>query len=230
MTTRTQPTTSPVTALDLGITAVVFIAVRYGAAPYFDPNLVGPVAVITALVAATWRLRVRGARLAGLGLCRPRRLWTVPLWVLALFATTIALSALMDMAAPFLHAPPPNMARFAAIEGNPIELAKILVISWTTAAFGEELLFRGFLRAGLEGLLGGMWAAPLIAVIAQAVLFGLAHGYQGPRGMVMAGGVGLIYGVGYLLNGRNLWPLVIAHGVTDSLAMVVLFLGLKNLY
>jgi membrane protease YdiL (CAAX protease family) len=173
---------------------------------------------------------VRGTRWAGLGLRRPRRFWTVPLWVLALFATTIALSAVMDKAATLLDAPPPNMARFAGVEGNPIELAKILVISWTTAAFGEELLFRGFLGAGLERLLGGVWAAPLIAVIAQAVLFGLAHGYQGPRGMVMSGGVGLIYGIGYLLNGRNLWPLVIAHGVTDSLAMVVLFLGLKDLY
>ena len=47
----------------------------------------------------------------------------------------------------------------------------------------------------------------------------------GTRGAVTAGMVAVVYGIVYRVNGRNLWPLVIAHGVTDTVSLVALYFG-----
>lgn len=67
------------------------------------------------------------------------------------------------------------------------------------------------------------------AVAIQAVLFGVAHAYLGFRGILTAGCVGLIYGALYLCNGRNLAPLVLAHGLTDSLSLLAIYLGVAHI-
>ncbi len=66
------------------------------------------------------------------------------------------------------------------------------------------------------------WA---IAIIGQAVIFGLIHSQQGPGGMFEVGVIGLVFGLSYLVVGRNLWPLIIAHGLINSLDMVTHYFG-----
>jgi membrane protease YdiL (CAAX protease family) len=51
------------------------------------------------------------------------------------------------------------------------------------------------------------------AAVGQAALFGAVHAYLGPRGVVNAAAIGLVAGGAYLADGRNPWPLVIAHGL-----------------
>ena len=65
----------------------------------------------------------------------------------------------------------------------------------------------------------------ILAAILQAVIFGLAHAYQGPVGVIKTGAIGLVFGLAYLAVGRNLWPLIIAHGLIDSIDMVTHYLG-----
>jgi hypothetical protein len=65
-------------------------------------------------------------------------------------------------------------------------------------------------------------------VLGQATLFAFGHAYLGPRGMLNAGALGLLGGLCYLWNGRNLWPLFIAHGLVDSVGLTALFLGLAR--
>jgi hypothetical protein len=36
-------------------------------------------------------------------------------------------------------------------------------------------------------------------------------------------------GIVYLCNGRNLVPLILAHGLTDSLSLVAIYLGVVQL-
>jgi membrane protease YdiL (CAAX protease family) len=58
-------------------------------------------------------------------------------------------------------------------------------------------------------------------VLVSAVLFGLAHLYQGPGGMANTAISGLILGIVYMRFGR-IWPLIIAHYLHDALQIVLL--------
>ena len=118
-----------------------------------------------------------------------------------------------------------DIAAYSRIQGNPVELAKILTIVWTTAAIGEELLFRGFLQDRIHAVLGPGRRSAVAVVLLQAVIFGVAHSYLGLRGILTAMLVGVIFGTWFLLRGRNLWSLILAHGLIDTITMTALYAG-----
>jgi len=119
----------------------------------------------------------------------------------------------------------PDLSRFANIEGNfPLLLINLLTI-WTTVAFGEELVWRAFLIDRLELIFGDWRFQDVYVVFISAVMFGLAHFYQGTVGIIVAGLLGLIYILAYRLSGRNLWVVIIGHGLTDTLTFISLYAG-----
>ena len=59
----------------------------------------------------------------------------------------------------------------------------------------------------------------------QAALFGLLHTYLGLSGGVSAGFSALTNGVFFLLSGRNLWPVILVHGMWDSAVATLLELN-----
>lgn len=79
-----------------------------------------------------------------------------------------------------------------------------------TAGICEELLFRGFVTWWLAHLLPVFW----MVIVAQALLFGLAHAYQGPRGVLTTGAVGLLMGGVVWISG-SLWAAMILHALID---------------
>jgi len=100
------------------------------------------------------------------------------------------------------------------------ELLVWLVLAWT-AAFGEELVFRGYLMRQFGGWTGSHAAG----LILQGVAFGLAHGYY--RQAMLA-----IMVHGWLLGllawwRKSLRPGMLAHGVQDSLGGIVAFITIK---
>jgi hypothetical protein len=128
-----------------------------------------------------------------------------------------------------LDLPPQDLSLFADLRGNTIKYLVLLIpVSWGTAAFGEELLYRGFINRRLTDAFGGTALASGLALVCQAMLFAMAHAYLGARGMLNAGVLALLAGGCYLACGRWMWPLIIAHGMVDSLAMTVLYLGLAH--
>ena len=64
---------------------------------------------------------------------------------------------------------------------------------------------------------GGRW----LGVLVSAVLFGLAHLYQGPGGVANTAISGFILAIVYLRFGR-IWPLIISHYLHDALQIVLL--------
>jgi len=58
-----------------------------------------------------------------------------------------------------------------------------------------------------------------------AIIFGFGHFYKGPAGILDSTYSGLVLGGVYLLSGRNLWTSILAHGLSDTFAVVVLFMG-----
>lgn len=79
-----------------------------------------------------------------------------------------------------------------------------------TAGICEELLFRGFVMWALAQALPDYWQAAL----AQGVLFGLAHAYQGPRGVFLTTMVGLFLAGVVWITG-SLWPAMLVHALID---------------
>ena len=94
-----------------------------------------------------------------------------------------------------------------------------------TAPTCEEILFRGFLLNRVALLLGGGASATGIAVIAQAMLFGSLHFYAGPQACAHAAYFALLMGLAYLAGGRNLWPLIMVHGIWNTVAIWSVYSG-----
>jgi membrane protease YdiL (CAAX protease family) len=76
-----------------------------------------------------------------------------------------------------------------------------------------------------EAAAGDSTLAQWISVVLAAILFGFGHYYKGPSGIVDSGVAGLILGAAYMLSGRNLWAAVLAHGLVDTVGVVVLYFG-----
>jgi uncharacterized protein len=100
------------------------------------------------------------------------------------------------------------------------------VVIWTLAALGEELAYRGYLLNRVAELAGGGRTAWLASLCGVAVLFGLGHLYQGLTGVVDSTVSGLVFGGLYLASGRNLWVPILTHGLTDTIALVLVFFDL----
>ncbi len=103
-----------------------------------------------------------------------------------------------------------------------------LLIIWTFAAFGEELSYRGYLLTRAADIFGRSRAAYFLGMILVAVLFGFAHYYKGPAGVLDSTYSAFVLGCAYLLSGRNLWAAILAHGISDTFAVLVLFMGWAN--
>lgn len=112
-------------------------------------------------------------------------------------------------------------------DGNFAALLGWLAVSWTLAAFGEELVYRGYLLNRLGNLIGFTAWGRGISLLAVTFLFGAVHAYQGVNGMLLAGFFGLAQGFAYLAAGRNLWVSIICHGVTDTLGFVLIYILLQ---
>jgi membrane protease YdiL (CAAX protease family) len=100
-----------------------------------------------------------------------------------------------------------------------------LVLTWVLAAFGEEMVYRGYLMNRVAGLFNHARRPWLISLLVVHVAFAAAHAYQGWTGAIDEGLMGLLLGVIYLRTGRNLAVPIVAHGITDSIDFVLMFLG-----
>ena len=79
-----------------------------------------------------------------------------------------------------------------------------------SAGVAEEIAFRGYLQRQFAALTGNQW----IALVIQALLFGVSHGYQGVEATLRITLLGLIFGI-FAITRRSLRPGIIAHTWTD---------------
>lgn len=66
----------------------------------------------------------------------------------------------------------------ANLKGNLEQLISLVVLSWTLAALGEEIVYRGYLQKLLADLFGINLPGILLTVGISSLLFGLAHTEQ----------------------------------------------------
>jgi uncharacterized protein len=96
--------------------------------------------------------------------------------------------------------------------------AGLFVLLSVSAGLFEEIIFRGYLQRHFSAL--GRNA--VVGIVASAAIFGLGHGYQGARMMVVIGVFGAFFGI--LAHFRkSLRPGMMAHAFQDSIAGIALF-------
>ena len=122
-----------------------------------------------------------------------------------------------------LGGPIPDISSFDQIKNNPWALLGYLVISWTSAGFGEEIIWRGFIMTQIARLFGDGKTGWTIGLLSSALLFGLVHAYQGVTGMVMTSISGIVLGLVFLNAKKNIWASIFAHAFTDSLAFLLIY-------
>jgi membrane protease YdiL (CAAX protease family) len=188
-------------------------------------------AFVFVLVLLVW-IKLKGETWSEFGLIAPRR-WAryLALGVALAIADIVLDGVVRSLSTPLIVSwtgadPHLDAKTFAEIKGNlPLFLMTVPAV-WLFAAFGEEFLFRGYLLTRLAQILGGSNAAWVFAVIGQAIAFGLAHFYQGPVGMFPIAIGAILSGAVSVVWGRNLWPVMIAHGLVDTLGFTMLYLGM----
>ena len=90
-----------------------------------------------------------------------------------------------------------------------LEIGLWVLVS-ATAGICEEAVFRGYLQRQFHALSG----SALVAVAAQSIVFGVSHGYQGLKQVVVITVLGALYGVLAWWR-RSLRPGMAAHAWTD---------------
>jgi membrane protease YdiL (CAAX protease family) len=120
---------------------------------------------------------------------------------------------------------PPDLSALNELRGHAGVLAIVLLLTWTLAAFGEELVWRGYLLNRIADVLGNSPVRWAISLVATSLAFGLAHYDQGRTGIIENAIDGALLAALYLLTGHNLWAPIIAHGVTDTIDSLLLFSG-----
>jgi membrane protease YdiL (CAAX protease family) len=174
---------------------------------------------------AWWGI-VAGMLMSAIGLGRPTS-WprTILLALVVMVGATVVALLAQQLAAPLTDGRGPDISRFDRVRGNPGVLVVTLLSVWFNSAFGEELIWRGFLLTRLTHVLGGSRGALWGSVAISSVLFGLVHVYQGLAGVVTTGVIGLVFCVFFVLVKRNLWVLIIAHGLMHLMSFTAMYFG-----
>ena len=192
-----------------------------------DADLI-PLSKTPFLFLVAWiSLRLRGSGWRAAGLTLDRR------W-LALLGIGVAAGAAFWAFEFFVENPllyrltgrHPDLGVFKDLVGNVRLLAILIGLNLVLAAFGEEMVWRGYALPRVAEILGDTriaWAASILAVNA---VFGLAHLYQGESGIVQAAVQGVLLGLLYLATGRNLLAPIAAHFTANNCDFIAMYLGL----
>jgi|SRR5580698_6187346 membrane protease YdiL (CAAX protease family) len=204
--------------VELAIVALIFVAdnhhlIRFSKTPYL-------------LVLGWISLRVRKLRWKDVGFTLNRS-WTSTL------ALGLGAGIILEIIELFITQPllahltgkPPDLEGFRMLTGNIKYTAITIALVWTVAAFGEELVWRGYVMNRVADLGNKTRFAWFCSLIVVHVAFGLAHSYQGLTGIIQEGFAGLLLGLIYLGSGKNLSVPIVAHGVSDTLDILLIFLG-----
>lgn len=172
----------------------------------------GFLAVIAGAVAAVGVKLARGGTLADLGFRRPQRWITVPLWAIGIFVAYIFFQGVgVAIVSQFVELPQPDLSRFEPYHGNLLAAVALVLVLPFTASIPEEIIYRGFLMGRLSSVFGETTTGNILTVFIQSLMFGMVHFQWGVGGIVVTAIMGMVWGTAYLLCGRNLWIMIIAH-------------------
>ena len=178
------------------------------------------------LIIALWRMEVRNITWKDLGLRKPENLLKtllITIGILMAIPILIIVFQQVQNLLPFNLSPDTSsqdaVSKFGDLKGNWIHFFTIIPFILLQSAL-EELLDRGFLINWLERLFSKTSFATTVAVLLQAIIFGFRHSYDISERSITVAIIGLVMGIAYVKFGRNLWPLIIAHCLLNTMSIM----------
>lgn len=221
--------TSPAAVLGEVVLVLMVMALVYSAG-----NLANSPALTLSTMAVAWLLiwgllRIRGRSWKNFGLKRtPSWIRTLLIAVGGVVVLHVLIGFLLMPVVVDLTNKPLDTSRFDQLRGNLPALLGGLVVVWIVAAFFEEMVFRGYFLNRIADLFDNKILGLASGVLVSSLIFGIGHIYQGISGVILTGLVGIIYSLVYILNQRNLWVLVLTHGLYDTSAFLIIFFNLDR--
>lgn len=162
-----------------------------------------------------WRAGAHGITISQLGVAIPNILIVaVTAIILATLVFANQIFSLRKLAArpAEIRGTIPQLALKIFPQDNQERLAFFALVA--TVAICEEFIYRGFIQHVFEKWSGGYVVA---GIVGSAVMFGMAHLYQGRRGLISTFAIGLIFS-GIRFGTGSLVPALAAHFVADLTA------------
>jgi membrane protease YdiL (CAAX protease family) len=113
-----------------------------------------------------------------------------------------------------------DLSAFDFMRGHLMEQVPFVMATVGTAGFCEEVVYRAIVIGRLRAILPKGSASTMFVVTLSAAIFGMAHAYQGPAGMLLTALIGLVLGCVYMGVRRNLWWTVLIHATYDVLGLI----------
>ena len=121
---------------------------------------------------------------------------------------------------------PIDISSFDPIRNNLPVLLSTLAFVWTSAEFGEEIVFRGYLMTRFSKVFGTSRTAIIANIVLFGIFFGAIHAYQGITGQILSGITGAMIATIFHLKKNDLWFCVIVHGAIDTFALVAIYFNI----
>ena len=211
---------------DLIIYITVMFSIREVTIPNTSFLVTGLFWSFTTLIVASWRMKVRNVSWKDIGLRKPeniKKTLLISIGILIATVLSIVLFNIIKDSLPFFEEQEVNggdsSSKFGNLKGNWLLFFTIMPMV-LIESFLEELLDRGFLINWFEKLFSQTSIATILAVLLQAGIFGFRHSYDLSERSITVGLIGLVMGIAYVKFGRNLWPLIIAHCILNTMSMI----------
>jgi membrane protease YdiL (CAAX protease family) len=198
---------------------IALFVIAWAMGPYWSP-----LGMLAGVAVAVSNIRRSGESLSDYGFRQPASLQNTVATTLAVLAIAFLTFYLFDplLSRTFGEA---DLSAFDPLEGNLPLYLTMLLMSWVGAAFGEEVIYRGFVQTRIALAAGDTRFSWWLAIIIQAAVFSSLHIYQGWTGVIQIFAFSIGIGMVYMVSGRSLLPLILGHGIIDTMAMTAFFLG-----
>lgn len=121
-----------------------------------------------------------------------------------------------------------DLSNLEGIKGNFVSYLLFILFMWGVAAFGEEFIYRSYLVKHIAGLFSNEKAGWIISSLLVGSVFGLAHMYQGVSGVITTGLLGVVLGLVFYRNEKNLWLAILTHGIYDMIGITLIYLDCER--
>jgi len=125
----------------------------------------------------------------------------------------------------YLTGQPIDFSVFEPYTGNLPATLSLLVFIWISAAFGEEIVFRGYLMKQFTKFFGSSKICLVLNIVIFGFIFGWIHAYQGITGQIITGFFGMLYAIIFHIRKNDLWFNIALHGFFDTVALVFIYNG-----
>ena len=145
---------------------------------------------------------------------------------LTAFAIFVFYVAALVPGIELLTGDPINYPNTEPLRGNLTNTLTWLVVIWVTAAFGEEIIFRGYFMRQFVKFFGESKISLALNILIFCGFFGYMHMQQGPTGQLVAATVGAIFFAIFYFRKYDLWFMVMIHGFFNTLGILSFYFGL----